>query len=89
MDWTSDEKKAILQLEGGDEVAELFKYVGKVLPGDTYAVAVEKVNAALKKRGNRTSGVFKLFNTHHQGSQLFDAWHRKVRKAALPRRTTW
>ena len=83
VDWTSDEKKAILHVEGGNEVAELFKYVGKVLPEDTYAQAVEKVKNALKKRGNRTSAVFKLFNTHHQGSQSFDTWHREVRKAAL------
>ena len=47
-------------MEGGDKVANLFKYVGKVLPGDTYAAAVEKVKVALKKRGNRTSAVFKL-----------------------------
>ena len=63
VDWTSDEKKAILHVEGGNKVAELFKYVGKVLPEDTYAQAVEKVKVALKKRGNRTSAVFKLFNT--------------------------
>ena len=83
VDWTSDEKKAILHVEGGNEVAELFKYVGKVLPEDTYAAAVEKVKVALKKRGNRTSAVFKLFNNHHQGSQSFDSWHREVRKAAM------
>ena len=83
VDWTSDEKKAILHVEGGREVAELFKYVGKVLPGDTYDAAVEKVKVALKKRGNRTSAVFKLFNNHHQGSQSFDSWHREVRKAAM------
>ena len=71
--WTSDEKKAILQVEGGDEVGDLFKYVGKVLTQDTYDAAVEKIKAALKKRGNRTSSVFKLFNTHHQGSQSLDA----------------
>ena len=77
VDWTSDEKKAILQVDGGDEIGDLFKYVGKVLPGDTYNQAVEKVKVALKKRGNRTSAVFKLFNTHSQGSQSFDSWHNK------------
>ena len=68
VDWTSDEKKDLLIIEGGDEVNDLFKYVGKVLQRDTYEQAVEKVKAALKKRGNRTSAVFKLFNTHSQGS---------------------
>ena len=69
VDWTSEEKKDLLLVEGGDEINDIFKYVGKVLPRDTYAEAVEKVKVALKMRGNRTSAVFKLFNTHHQGSQ--------------------
>ena len=83
VDWDSDEKKDLLLVEGGDEINDLFKYVGKVVLRDTYAEAVEKVKVALKKRGNRTSAVFKLFNTHHQGSQSFDSWHKEVRKAAL------
>ena len=37
VDSTSDEKKDLLLVEGGDEIADLFKYVGKVLPEDTYA----------------------------------------------------
>ena len=40
------------------------------------------MKAALKKRGNPTSAVFKLFNTHAQGSQSFDSWHKEIRKAA-------
>ena len=65
VDWDSKEKKDMLLVEGGDEINDLFKYVGKVALRDTYAEAVEKVKVALKKRGNRTSAVFKLFNTHH------------------------
>ena len=53
VDWDSKEKKDLLLVEGGDEVTDLFKYVGKVLPGDTYDQAVEKVKVALKKRGNQ------------------------------------
>ena len=83
VDWDSEEKKDLLLVEGGDEISDLFKYVGKVAQGDTYAEAVEKVKIALKKRGNRTSAVFKLYHTHHQGSQSFDSWHKEVRKAAL------
>ena len=83
VDWDSEEKKDLLMVEGGDEITDLFKYVGKVVDGDTYDQAVEKVKVALKKRGNRTSAVFKLFNTHSQGSQSFDSWHKEVRKAAL------
>ena len=51
VDWTSHEKKALLMIEGGDEVNDLFKYVGKVLQGDTYDQAVGKIKDALKKRG--------------------------------------
>ena len=69
VDWNSEEKKDLLLVEGGDEINDLFKYVGKVLPEDTYQQAMDKVKAALKKRGNRTSAVFKLFNTHAQGSR--------------------
>ena len=82
VDWDSEEKKDMLVVEGGDEVQDLFKYVGKVLPEDTYQQAVDKIKNALKKRGNRTSAVFKLFNTHSQGSQSFDSWHKEIRKAA-------
>ena len=82
VDWSSEEKKDLLMVEGGDEVSNLLKYVGKVLPGDTYEQAVDEVKAALKKRGKRTSAVFKLLNTHAQGSQSFDSWHKEIRKAA-------
>ena len=83
VDWDSEEKKDLLLVEGGDEINDLFKYVGKVAQGDTYDEAVEKVKIALKKRGNQTSAMFKLYHTHQQGSQSFDSWHKEVRKAAL------
>ena len=57
---------------------DLFKHVGLVLEGDAYAAAVEKVKTALRKRGNRTAAVFKLFNGHAKGSQSFESWHRGV-----------
>ena len=79
VDWNSEEKKDLLLVEGGDEVTDLFKYMGKVLQEDNYQQAVDKV----KKRVNRTSAMFKLFNTHSQGLQSFDSWHKEVRKAAL------
>ena len=82
VDWDSEEKKDMLVVEGDNKVQDLFKYVGKVLQADTYEQAVDKIKNALKRRGNRTSAVFKLFNTHSQGSQLFDLWHKEIRKAA-------
>ena len=42
----------------------------------------KKIKNALKKRGNRTSAVFKLFNGHSQGNQSFESWHTDVYKAA-------
>ena len=75
------EKKAMLEIEGGQDMSELLKKC-KVEDRDTYAQTVEKVKAALKGRGNRTSAVFKLFNNHQQGSRSFDSWHQDVVKAA-------
>ena len=72
----------MLVVEGGDEVQDLFKYLGKVLPRDTYRQAVDKVKKTLKSRGNRISAVFKLFNNHSQSSQSVDSWHKEIRKAA-------
>ena len=76
------EKKAMLIVEGGQDMNDLFKHVGKVLPADTYEAATAKIIQGLKKRGNRTSAVFKLFNSHAQGKQSFDSWHKEVYKAA-------
>ena len=82
VDFDDDEKKDLLIVEGGQDMSDLFKHVGKVAAGDTYEAAVEKIRVGLKKRGNRTSAVFKLFNGHAQGKQSFDSWHREVAKAA-------
>ena len=82
VDFDDDEKKDLLIVEGGQDMSDLFKHVGRVAAGDTYEAAVEKIRAGLKKRGNRTSAVFKLFNGHAQGKQSFDSWHREVSKAA-------
>ena len=82
VDFDDDEKKDLLIVEGGQDMSDLFKHVGKVAAGDTYEAAVEKIRIGLKKRGNRTSAVFKLFNGHAQGKQSFDSWHREVAKAA-------
>ena len=49
---------------------------------DMYEEAVEKIKAVLRVRVSRTSAVFRLFNQHPQGSQMFDSWHKMVYKAA-------
>ena len=81
VEFDDPEKKAMLQIEGGDDMADLLRKC-KVVEGDTYQEAVDRVKAALKTRGNRTSAVFKLFNGHQQASRSFDAWHQDVIKAA-------
>ena len=75
------EKKDLIIVEGGEDMQNLFKHVGKVLEGDTYERAVTKIKEALRKRGNRTSAVFKLFNGYSQGSQSFESWHMEVYKS--------
>ena len=67
------EKKDLIIVEGGEDMQNLFKHVGKVLEEDTYEGAVTKIKEALRKRGTRTSAVFKLFNGYSQGSQSFES----------------
>ena len=52
VDFDDEEKKNILCVEGGAEIQDLFKHEGKVLDGDTYTQAVQKVRTALKRREN-------------------------------------
>jgi hypothetical protein len=82
IDFEDEERKDIMQLEGGEDMADLFKHVGHVLDADTFAQACTKIRVALRGRGNRTAGVFKLFTSHPQGRQSFESWHRKVYEAA-------
>ena len=82
MDFDDRDKKDIIRLEGGRDMVDLFKHVGKVNDGDSYDAALEKIRKALKGRGNRTASVFKLFTGMPQGEKTFDAWHKKVYEAA-------
>ena len=82
VNFDDQDKKDIIQLEGGPDMVDLFKHVGKVQEGDTYNEAMEKIRRALKGRGNRTAAVFKLFMGTAQGGRTFDLWHKKVYEAA-------
>ena len=70
VDFDDEFKKNIIQLEGGAEMQDLFKHVGKVLPGDSYAQAMEKIKAALRGRANRTTVMFKLFTGMSQAIHI-------------------
>ena len=47
-----------------------------------YQQAINKIVAALKKRGNRSAAVFKLFTRMSQGSRTFESWYKEVYEAA-------
>ena len=87
VDFTDTEKKDIMLLEGGVDMEDLFKHVGKVQEDDSYAQAVNKIREALKKRGSRSAAVYKLFSKNPQGSTSFDEWHRVVYEGA--KRIDW
>ena len=53
VNFDDQDKKDIIQLEGGPDMVDLFKHVGKVQEGDTYDEAMVKIRRALKGRGNR------------------------------------
>ena len=78
IEFDNKDKLAILRLEGREDMIDLLKHTGKVVDTDTYDEAVAKVKAALKKRGNHTAIVYKLFTGFPQGTQTYDSWHRKV-----------
>ena len=82
VNFDDQDKKDIIQLEGGHDMMDLFEHVGKVKDEDKYDAAIDKIRKALKGRGNRTAAVFKLFTGMPQGQKTFDAWHKKVYEAA-------
>ena len=87
VEFDDTDKKDIIQLEGGGDMQDLFKHVGKVLDADTYQQAIGKIIAALKKRGNRSAAVFKLFTRMNQGGRTFESWYKEVYEAA--KRIDW
>ena len=87
VEFDDTDKKDIIQLEGGVDMQDLFKHVGKVLDEDTYQQAIVKITEALKKRGNRSAAVFKLFTRMNQGGKTFESWYKGVYEAA--KRIDW
>ena len=72
VDFDDSEKKDMIQIEGGEDMMQLFRFVGKVQDTDSYQQAITKIKTALKKTGNRTSAVHRLYTAHSQGDQTFD-----------------
>ena len=50
---TDAEQKAMLLFKGGDDMKNLFDYVGKVVEGDTFDEAINKIREGLQKRTNK------------------------------------
>ena len=76
------EKKAMLLFKGGDDMKNLFEYVGKVVDGDSFAQAIEKIRTGLQKRTNKVVQRNMLFTDFPQGSKSFEKWSQEISAAA-------
>ena len=79
--------KAMLVLIGGKEIDSLFKHVGKVLQGDSYDQAINKVKEGISKQTNQSMARFKLMREMSQGGRPFAEWWPLVKEQA--ERCTW
>ena len=52
-DPSDGEKKAMLLFKGGDDMKNLFEYVGKVEDSDSFDQAIENIRNGLQKRTNK------------------------------------
>ena len=69
IDFDDSEKKDMIQIEGGEDMMQLFRYVGKVQETDTYQQAIAKIKTALKKPGTE----------HQQCTDFTLLTHREIR----------
>ena len=76
------EKKAMLLFKGGDDMKNLFEYVGKVEDEDSFDEAVEKIRKGLQKRTNKVVQRNMLFTDFPQGGKSFERWSQEVSTAA-------
>ena len=75
-------KKALIQAVGGPDMVFLFDYIGKVVVGDTYDAAIDKIRLAITGQTNQAMIRFKLFTGMAQDSQPFSTWWAKVKEQA-------
>ena len=76
------EMKAMLLFRGGEDMQNLFEYVGKVLSGDTFDQAVDKIKTALQGRTNNVVQRNLLLTRHPQGTKSFERWSIEMSNAA-------
>ena len=76
------EKKAMLLLKGGDDMKNLFQYVGKVEDADAYDIVIEKIRKGLSDRTNKVVQRNLLLANYPQGNKSFEKWSQEVANAA-------
>ena len=76
------EKKSMLLFKGGDDMKNLFQYVGKVEDGDSYEQAIEKIKKGLSDRTNKVVQRNLLLADFPQGSKSFEKWSQEISNTA-------
>ena len=79
---TDREKKAMLLLKGGDDMKNLFQYVGKVEDADSYDDVIRKIKKGLGERTNKVVQRNLLLANFPQGNKSFEKWSQEVANAA-------
>ena len=77
---SKEKKKALLQAIGGADLEYLYEHVGKVVDGDEYDAANNKVREAIKRQCNHAMMKYKLFTEMSQGDEPFAAWWALIKK---------
>ena len=81
-DPSDGEKKAMLLFKGGDDMKNLFEYVGRVEDSDSFDQAIEKIRNGLRKRTNKVVQRNMLFTDFPQGTKSFEKWSQEISTAA-------
>ena len=76
------EKRALLLFKGGDDMKNLFEYVGHVADEDTFNQIVTKITDGLSARTNKVVQRNLLLANHPQGTKTFEKWSQQVASAA-------
>ena len=79
---TDAEQKAMLLFKKGDNMKNLLDYVGKVVDGDTFEEAINKVREGLQNWTNKVVQRSMLFTDFPQGSKSFERWSQEISTAA-------
>ena len=81
-DPSDKEKKAMLLLKGGDDMKNLFKYVGQIADSDSFEDTVKKIRKGLGDRTNKVVQRNLLLADFPQGNKSFEKWSQEVANAA-------